>query len=527
MMFAKIGQYLIFLCRRERIASPIWIACIAGTAALFAALYPGILPDQAALDQMAAAMSNPAMVAMMGPVYGMDKLTQASVMAQECLIWFLVTAAIMNILLVNRHTRADEEMGRLEMFRALPVGRLTGTLAVSTFAFVLNLLISLLTAALLLAVDIGGTTAAGALAFGFATGSVGLLFAALTLLAAQLFSTAQGVGGFGFAAMLLFYMLRASGDISGSALSYISPLGLGLKVEAFYSNDLLPVAVLLAESVLFIGAALAVSSVRDHGSGVIPARAGRAHASPLLKSPLGYAWRITRGGALAWSVGMFLLGASYGSVCEELDAFIENSDLMQKIIAQSGGNVLLDNYVAMIFVIMALATSVPVILAVLKIHSEEKRGRLEQIYARSVPRIKLYGAFLVVAVFESIVLQFLLAAGLWSTAKGELILGELLKAAFVYLPAIWLMAGIAVLLVGVLPRLTALIWAIFGYSFLVLYMGRAMDLPEWTARLTPFGNVPQLPVQEFKLLPLLLMTALAALLTAAGLRRYRERDIGS
>lgn len=525
-MFAKLYQYFMFICRRERIASPIWIACIAGSAALFAAFYPGLLPDQAAIDQMAATMSNPAMVAMMGNVYGLENLTQASVMAQECLIWFLITAAIMNILLVNRHTRADEELGRLEMFRAMPVGRLTGASAVIKFAFVLNLLISLLTAALLLAVDISGTTAAGALAFGFAIGSVGLLFAALTLLAAQLFSTAHSVSGFGFSSMLLFYILRAGGDVSGSALSYISPLGLGLKVQAFYSNNPLPIAVLLAESILVTGIALAVNDLRDHGAGVIPARAGRAHASSFLKSPLGYAWRITRGGVLGWSAGMFLLGASYGSVCTELDAFIENSELMQKIIAQGGGNVLLDSYVAMIFVIMAMVTGVPVILAATKIHAEEKRGRLEQIFARSLPRMKLYGAFLVVAVAESVALQFLLAAGLWATAEGELLLGEMIKPAFVYLPAIWLMLGIAVLLVGALPKLTALIWAIFGYSFLILYMGRAMDLPEWTAKITPFGNIPQLPVQEFRLFPLLLMTALAILLSAVGMRRYSERDIG-
>ena len=527
MMFAKTGQYLLFLCRRERVSTPIWIASIAGLAASFAAFYPSLLPDQAAIEQMAATMNNPAMVAMMGNVYGMENLTQASVMAQECLIWFLITAAIMNILLVNRHSRADEELGRLEMIRALPVGRLTGPLAVIVFAFALNLFTSLLTAALLLAVDIGGTTAAGALAFGFAIGSVGLLFAALTLLAAQLFSTAQSVSGFGFAALLLFYMMRASGDVSGSALSAISPLGLGLKVEAFYANNLLPAAVLLVESVLLTAIALAVSAARDHGAGIIPARAGRAGASPFLKSPLGYAWRITRGGAFGWAAGMFLLGASYGSVCTYLDEFIEKNEMMQQIIAASGGNVLLDNYVAMIFVIMAMVTSVPVIMTVLKIYSEEKRGRLEQIFARSVPRLKLYGSFIVIAVVQGAALQFLLAAGLWATAEGELLLGEMLKPAFVYLPAIWLMAGLAVLLVGVQPKLTALIWAVFGYSFLVMYLGRAADLPEWTARITPFGNTPQLPVEEFKLLPLLLMTALAALLTAVGLWRYRERDIGS
>lgn len=525
-MFAKLVKYFAFICRRERTASLIWIVSIVGLAVGFAALFPNLVPDQAAVDQMGAAMANPAMVAMMGNVYGLENLTQASIMAQECLIWFLVAAAIMNILLVNRHTRADEERGRLEMFRALPVGRLTGSLAVIKFAFLLNLVISLLTGALLLPIGLGGGTGAGAFTYGFAIGAVGLLFAALTLLAAQLFSTAQAVSGFGFGAILVFYLLRASGDVSGNILSYISPLGLGLKVEAFYANRALPLVLLLVESIVLTGAALALNAVRDHGAGLIPAGKGRAHASRFLRSPLGYAWRLTRGAAWAWGAGIFLLGASYASVIAELDAFIANNEMMQKILAQGGGNVLLDNYVALIFLIMSMVTSVPVILIALKIHGEEKRGRLEQVYARRVPRAKLYGSFLLVAAALGIALQFLLAAGLWATAGGELALGTLLKAGFAYLPAIWLMAAIAVFLVGALPRLVSLIWAIFAYSFFILYMGGVLDLPVWTGKITPFGHVPQLPVQEFTLIPLLVLTALALSLTAWGLRRYRERDIG-
>lgn len=525
-MFAKLFRYFAFICRRERTASLIWIVSLVGLSLGFAALFPRLVPDQASLDQMGAAMANPAMVAMMGKVYGLENLTQASIMAQECLIWFVTAAAIMNILLVNRHTRADEEGGRLEMIRALPVGRLTGSLAVVKFAFLLNLVISLFTGALLLPIGLGGVTAAGAFTYGFAIGAVGLLFAALTLLAAQLFSTAQAVSGFGFGALLVFYLLRASGDVSGSILSSISPLGLGLKVEAFYANRVLPLVVLVGESIALTGIALAVNLVRDHGSGLIPARKGRTQASLFLKSPLGYAWRLTRGLVLGWGTGIFLLGASYGSVIAQLDDFTANNELMQKILAQSGSNVLLDNYVALIFLLMSMVTSVPVILAVLKVRGEEKHGRLEQVFARSVSRVKLYGAFLGLAAAVAVVLQFLLAAGLWATAGGELALGALLKAAYAYLPAIWLMAGIAVFLVGALPRLASLTWAVFAYSFFILYMGRALDLPDWTGKITPFGIVPQLPVQEFAFIPLLALTALAALLTAWGLRRYRDRDIG-
>lgn len=524
--FARLGTYLRFIWRRERISSVVWIACIAGLAAMFAALYPTLLPSQAEIVQMATTMSSPAMVAMMGNVYGMESLSQASVMAQECLVWFLIAVAVMNIFLVNRHTRLDEELGRLEMFRALPVGRLTGSAATIKFAFGANLLAAVLTALLLLVVNIGGTTVGGAFAYGFAIGAVGFVFAGLTLLAAQLFSTADGVSGFSLAMLGLFYILRALGDVSGNALSYVSPLGLGLKVEAFYSNTATPIIILLLEGVVLTAVALAVCTVRDHGAGVLPARKGRANASPFLRAPFGFAWRVSRGTALGWATALFLLGASYGSVCADINDFVEGNEMMRKVLEATGANTLLDNYVAMIYIVMSMVASVPIVLTAIRIHGEEKSGRLEQILAKSVGRVKLYGSFIVIAVIESIIMEFLLSIGLWAASGGELSLGPLLKTGFSYLPAIWVMAGLAVLLVGSLPKLTAVVWAVFGYTFIVMYFGRIMDVPEWAVRITPFGNIPQLPVQEFTIVPLIALTLIAVVFTALGVWRFKERDVG-
>lgn len=524
--FAKLGIYLRFICRRERIISVIWIACVAGFTAMLASLYPDLLPTESEIIQMATSMSNPAMVAMMGNVYGMENLTQASVMAQECLIWFLITVAIMNIFLVNRHTRADEELGRLEMFRALPVGRLTGGFATIQFAFLVNVLISLLTSVLLIVVNIGGTTVSGAFVYGFAIGAVGFVFAALTLLCSQLFSTAHGVSGVSFALLGLFYILRAVGDVSSDVLSFISPLGLGLKVEAFYSNAILPLIILFVEGIVISIIALAVCAVRDHGAGVIPAKKGRANASYFLRGPFGLAWRLSKGAIIGWGVGLFLLGASYGSVCSDINDFIESNEMMQKVIGTSGTNTLLDNYVAMIFIIMSMIASVPIVLTAIKICGEEKRGRLEQVFGRAVPRLKLYGSFIVIAVIESVVMECLLAVGLGVASGGKLSIPALLKAGCSYLPALWVMAGFAILLVGILPKLTSLIWVLFGYTFIVMYLGRIVNLPDWTAKTTPFGNIPQLPIQEFTIVPLMVLTLIAVGLGAIGVWRYSLRDIG-
>lgn len=523
--FARLFTYLKFICRRERLSSPLWMIGIIGFATLVAAIYPQLLQTEEEIVQMAVAMSNPAMVAMMGKVYGMEALTQASVMSQECLVWMLITAAIMNIFLVNRHTRADEEAGRLEMFRALSVGHLTGSAAIIKFAFAVNALIGAVTAGLLILIDIGGTTVSGAFSYGFAIAAVGFFFAALTLLLAQLFSTTQGVTGAAFAVLGISYILRAVGDVNDNVLSSISPLGLAQQTEAFYTNDFVPLLILYAESIALILIAMLICNFRDHGTGIIPMRKGKAHASRFLCTQTGFALRLCRGNIIGWGIGLFALGASYGSVATDIGSFVENNAMMQQVIGTNIAAEMLDNYVAMIFLIMSMVASVPIILTVMKIHSEEKHGRLEQIFARAVAHDKLYISFIAAAFLESIVMMFLLTAGLFFASGGKLVFGTLMKAGFCYLLAIWVMAGIAVFLIGALPKATSFVWLVFAYSFIVLYLGKIMDLPKWLEKLSPFGVIPQLPVQEFNAVPLAVLTVLAVILTILGILTFKKRDI--
>lgn len=524
--FAQFGKYLRFICRRERIISPVWIIILVALSVMFAALYPALLPSQAEITNMAVMMSAPSMTAMMGNVYGFDNLTQASVMTQECLVWFLIAIAIMNIYLVNRHTRVDEELGRLEMFRALPVGRQSGNLSTIIFALAANALIAILSALGLMALNIGGTDASGAFAYGFAIGAVGFLFAGITLLLAQIFSTSHGVTGLSMALLGVFYIMRALGDVRDNALSYISPLGLALKVEAFYADKAYPIIIIIAEGIVLCAAALIIGAIRDHGAGVVPARKGRAHASVFLRTPFGLAWRILKGTVIGWGVTMLLLGASYGSVCQQLNDLIANNEIMKQIIGADAGSVLLDNYVAMIFVIMSMVCAVPVVLSALKIRSEEKRGRLEQIFAKPVQKVKFYLNFILIGVFESIIMEVCLSIGMGAASGGRLNIPDLLKAGLTYLPAIWAFASIAVFLTGLLPKLSGLVWAMFGYTFIILYFGRLMDVPEWAMRITPFGNIPQLPLQEFTIVPLIVLSIIAVLLCAIGVTAFLRRDIG-
>jgi ABC-2 type transport system permease protein len=87
--------------------------------------------------------------------------------------------------------------------------------------------------------------------------------------------------------------------------------------------------------------------------------------------------------------------------------------------------------------------------------------------------------------------------------------------------------GLAILLIGVKPKATGLIWAYFAYSFLVIFIGRMGVFPDALSWLTPIGFVPQLPMDTVSIPTMVMLTALAAALTAAGFHFYNKRDINA
>ncbi len=529
-MTANFLKYMSFIIRRERIMSLVWILAMAGGAAIFAVLYPGLFQTPESLQSMSETLNTPAMVAMMGPVYGLGKVSTAIAMAQECLIWFAIAAIVMNIFFINRHTRVDEELGRYEMLVSLPMGRLAGGTAALFSAFVLNIIISLLSALAIITINIDGTTIAGAFCYAFSIGLQGFLFAGITLLSAQLFSTARGSSAFSFGLMGLFYIMRASGDMLGNVFSYISPMGIGLKIEAFYTDAFWPCAVLFAEALAAAAAALYLNTRRDLGAGLFPAKKGRSYASRFLRTPLGLPWRLSKNTFIIWGISFFILGLCYGSVIGELGSFIESNSMIKQMLLAAGGSPAsyVDAFLPMLCGIMAMLVSIPAVGTINRLQHEEKRGRMEQLFARQVSRTSMFFSSAAIAVFEIIVFLFLSMAGLYAASAntGLLSVNKILSACSVQIPAILFMAALAALFVGLLPKLTALIWIVFGYSFLILYFGRLFDLPGWAEHLSPFGNTAQIPIEEFTVTPVILLCLLSAVLFTAGCMRYRSRDIG-
>ena len=102
---------------------------------------------------------------------------------------------------------------------------------------------------------------------------------------------------------------------------------------------------------------------------------------------------------------------------------------------------------------------------------------------------------------------------------------RLLTATMATLPAVWVMAGIAVALFGLLPRFAAFVsWAAFAV-FLILELGWEMrQVSQYVFDLSPFAHVHW--SAEVTVRSLLSLTVVAMLLTVAGLIGFRHRDVG-
>jgi ABC-2 type transport system permease protein len=532
-MLASIHNWprlLLFSLRRDRVWLPLWLLGCVVLATFFMPAMPGMAATEADVAVLREMFTNPAMVAMMGMMYG-DTYTYAIMYSQFMLMWSALLVGAMNILLVLRHTRKDEELGRFEMICSMPVGKNANLFATLLAVLLGNLVIGLLTGPVLFAFGVESVTLAGSMLFGVALAAASLVFAGIALVVVQITASSRAALGISMTLLGLSYLLRAAGDISSEPLALVSPLGMIERCYLYVDNNLWPILVLLAEFLVLAVVAFALSTIRDSGVGLLPQRGGRAHASAALGSSLGFAWRMSRGTCIAWCVISFSLGVGYGSVFGDMQEFYETSEMYRTMIDAMGATTgdLMNPVIAMLMIIMTAMSSLPVAMIVLKLKAEENHGRTEQIYSKSVSRVWMMACFVVIAMVLAALLQLLVGLGMYSgciySMAEPLALDMLLKSALSYLPGSLFFAGLAALLVGLFPRLTALTWLLLGYSFVMVYMGGLMELPEWVVRATPFGVLPRYPVEEFELLPALGVAAAALLLAAVGIVAYRRRDI--
>ena len=176
---ANTGALARLAFRRDRIMLPAWVYVITAAIASNSYSLNKLYPTAADRAQLAASGGrNPALVFLYGRLWG-DSL--GAVSAWRYGVWAAIFAALMSIFLVIRHTRADEEAGRLELVGSAAVGRLAALTASLLVALAANVVLAVLLVVVLVVL---GLPVAGSVAFALAITTCGVAFAAIAALAA-------------------------------------------------------------------------------------------------------------------------------------------------------------------------------------------------------------------------------------------------------------------------------------------------------------------------------------------------------
>ena len=150
--------------------------------------------------------------------------------------------------------------------------------------------------------------------------------------------------------------------------------------------------------------------------------------------------------------------------------------------------------------------------------------------AAAVPRLRWAAGHLGVALLGSALA--LAVAGLGAGVAVALMdhdaaaVPRLLGAGVAQVPAAWVMAGVTVALVGLLPRWSQAAWAVLGGFLLLGQIGAALDLPSAVLDVSPFTHSPQLPGGDGHVAGVVGLLLIAAASTTAGLVGLRHRDLG-
>jgi ABC-2 type transport system permease protein len=515
-----------FILRRDRIRILVWIVAIVVLAALTTVGIEGVFPNQAALDQTAAATEhNAAAIAFNGAAQGLN--TVGGQVAFQFGAGGMIAVALMSIFMLGRLTRGEEEAGRLEVVRSLPVGIHANTLAAALTVAAMNLTVGVLIAAALIA---QGLPAAGSVVFGVSFILVGLVFGGVALLVAQVTESTRVVYGTAGAVLGASFVLRAIGDIGDGTVSWFSPIGVAQKARPFADERWWPLLLLVAVAVFLVAAATALTVRRDLGAGLVAARPGPPTAAPWLGHPLGLAFRLQRGSLLGWGAGVLVIGIAYGWIGPTVDTFVGQNKTLAEMFAGGGGGSLTDLFFASSFRLMALIATGFAIGSALRVRSEETSMRADLVLATPVSRWRFAASHLAVAFAGSVILLAVagLATGItYGLAGGGMqSVPRLFVAALVYAPAMWIMVGLAIALDGLVPRWVGASWAILVACVVEGFLGAVLGLPRWLQDLSPFQRAPQLPAASLTLLPLVVMSAVATGLTLIGLTGLRRRDIG-
>ncbi|MCT1226105.1 ABC transporter permease [Lactococcus lactis] len=480
-------------------------------------------------------VKNPAMVGLFGPtpITHPVNYSLGPIFGQTMTLVTGLTFAIISIIYVVNRSRKEEDDGITELFRSYSIGKIANTTALVMELLLLHLIMAVLLALSIQAQDVAGLNHLESnFLFAFTTSAQGFLWGMFALLFGQIFSEASTTKGMTFGLLGLFYIVRMLTDLTSLSIGWFNPLSWSYLAFPYVKGHENWLAVLLTFILAFLllGISYILELKRDVGAGYFPERKARLRGK---KGHFGFpslVLNLEKKMIIGWLLASFVLGLVYGSMFGQMDQFISSNKTVKELFVgnETAESAIRGNFMVTLFSILSILIAAFGVILLTKMVSEERKNRLEALYALPLSRLKVYSTYLLTAILSVILAQFLALLGIFIEQLGNknaLSFLEIMKSEMIWLVAVIFVLAILSLLLGLIPRLAELIWVYLGFLLFMTYLGKLLSLPKWLENLSIYNYIPKFPVEKMNLSTVLFILILSVLLISLGFGAYKRRDL--
>jgi ABC-2 type transport system permease protein len=291
------------------------------------------------------------------------------------------------------------------------------------------------------------------------------------------------------------------------------------------------VGIIVGPVLLLVAAAL-LRDRRDTGGALLGGHDSRRARMRGLGGPVVFAWRINQPVLAGWILGLgayaFVLGAL---VTTMIDFLVRDADY-QRTLTDLGLEVALtvDGFVGVMGVTLGVGFALYTAWRVGAIRNEEESGRADNLLTRPLSRSRWLLGQAGLSVLGAAMLMLLTGLAMWAGAVAsgstQLTASAALRAVLNTGSVVVLIAGLALLTFGVLPRMTVMIPAALTVGGYVLaLLGPALSWPGWVLDMSPFTHLAYVPAQPVAITSASVMALIGCAAGASGVVAFSRRDI--